>query len=320
MRYLITGGAGFLGSALANRLVREGHEVRVIDDLSSGDRDSLGSGVNFTRGDINDIPLLWAVLQDVDCVYHLAAQVSVAQSLLYPRDYNLVNVGGTVSLMEAMRDAGIRRVVLASSGAIYGEHHEQAVNENDAAQPDSPYAVSKWAAEQYVHTIGNLWGIETVALRIFNAYGPGQSLPVSHAPVIPRFLKAILTGGSVVIFNDGRQSRDFVYVTDVLEALLKASTAERVNRQVFNVGSGLGTTISALVEQLEIVTGRRAQRVWNREKSGGVRQLVADISKAREVLNYHPKVTLDVGLERMLVEDPRFASSRHTSISGEDAP
>ncbi len=319
MRYLITGGAGFLGSALANRLVREGHEVRVIDDLSRGDRDSLGLGVTFTRGDVNDIPLLWTLLQDVDCVYHLAAQVSVAQSLLYPRDYNLVNVGGTVSLMEAMRDAGIRRVVLASSGAIYGAHTEQPVREDNLAQPDSPYAVSKWAAEQYVHTIGNLWGIETVALRIFNAYGPGQSLPVSHAPVIPRFLKAILTGGSVVIFNDGQQSRDFVYVTDVLEALLKASMAERVNREVINIGSGSGTTINVLVEQLEKVTGRRAQRVWNREKSGGVRQLVADISKAREVLNYFPKVTLEAGIDRMLVEDPRFATSYHNSISEEEA-
>jgi len=319
MRYLITGGAGFLGSALANRLVSGGHQVQVIDDLSSGDRESLDSGVYFTRGDVNDIPLLWTLLQDVDCVYHLAAQVSVAQSLLYPRDYNLVNVGGTVSLMEAMRDTGIRRVVLASSGAIYGEHFEQVVNENDAAQPDSPYAVSKWAAEQYVHTIGELWGIETVALRIFNAYGPGQGLPVSHAPVIPRFLKAILTGGSVVIFNDGQQSRDFVYVTDVLEALIQASTAERVNRQVINVGSGSGTTINVLVEQLEKVTGRRAQRVWNREKTGGVRQLVADISKAREVLNYQPKITLDAGLERMLVEDHRFALGRHSSTSGEGA-
>jgi UDP-glucose 4-epimerase len=318
MRYLITGGAGFLGSALANRLVTEGHEVLVIDDLSSGDRESLGSGVTFTRGDVNDIPLLWTLLQDVDCVYHLAAQVSVAQSLLYPRDYNLVNVGGTVSLMEAMRDAGIRRVVLASSGAIYGEHDEQMVKESDAVQPDSPYAVSKWAAEQYVHTIGNLWGIETVALRIFNAYGPGQSLPVSHAPVIPRFLKAILTGGSVVIFNDGQQSRDFVYVTDVLEALLAASTAEKVNRQVINVGSGSGTTIGALVDQLEKVTGRRAQRVWNREKSGGVRQLVADIGKARQVIKYNPKVTLEAGLERMLVEDSRFAIGRNNSFSSDE--
>jgi UDP-glucose 4-epimerase len=308
MRFLITGGAGFLGSALANRLAIDGHEVRVLDDLSSGDRSALQSSVHFTRGDVNNIPLLWSMLQGVDCVYHLAARVSVAQSILYPRDYNMVNVGGTVSLMEAMRDAGIRRVVLASSGAIYGEQRHQPVHEEDVVQPDSPYAVSKWAAEQYVHTIGQLWGIETVALRIFNAYGPGQSLPVSHAPVIPRFLKAILTGGSIVIFDDGKQSRDFIYISDVVEALIKAATAEVVDRQVLNVGSGQETTVNELIDQLEICAGRRANRVWNREKSGGVRRLVADIEKVRGVLGFQPHILLQDGLNQMIAEDPRFSS------------
>lgn len=306
MRFLITGGAGFLGSALTNRLARDGHEVRVVDDLSRGNRNALLDDVNFTRGDINNIPLLWSLLQEVDCVYHLAAQVSVAQSLLYPRDYNTVNVGGTVSLMEAMRDAGIRRVVLTSSGAIYGEQRKQPVRESDPVWPDSPYAVSKWAAEQYVHTIGELWGIETVALRIFNAYGPGQSLPVSHAPVIPRFLKAILTGGSIVIFGTGQQSRDFVYVSDVVEALVKAATAKEVNRQVLNVGSGQETTVNELVEHIEICTNRAALRVWNREKSGGVKRLVADISRAEELLGFQPQVKLSEGLSLILREDPRF--------------
>lgn len=309
MRFLITGGAGFLGSALANRLVSNGHEVRVVDDLSRGDRNALLENVHFTRGDINNIPLLWSMLQEVDCVYHLAAQVSVAQSILYPRDYNTVNVGGTVSLMEAMRDAGIRRVVLASSGAIYGDQEKHPVRETDPVRPDSPYAVSKWAAEQYVHTIGELWGIETVALRIFNAYGPGQSLPVSHAPVIPRFLRAILTGGSVVIFGDGNQSRDFVYVSDVVEALVRAATAKAVNRKVLNVGSGQETTVNEIVEQMEICTGRQAQRVWNREKSGGVHRLVADISRASDLLGFNPQFDLSSGLRRILAEDPRFKDS-----------
>ena len=247
MRFLITGGAGFIGTALVRRLIRDDHEVRVIDDLSSGDRARLPAGAHFTRGDINNIPMLWSVLQDVDCVYHLAARVSVAQSILYPRDYNLVNVGGTVSLMEAMRDAGIRRVVLTSSGAIYGRQSRQPVLESDSPRPDSPYAVSKWASEQYVHTIGQLWGIETVALRIFNAYGPGQHLPVSHAPVVPRFVQATLSGGSVVIFGNGQNSRDFVYVSDVVEALVKAATAKKVNRKVLNIGSGRETTVEELM-------------------------------------------------------------------------
>ncbi len=306
MRFLITGGAGFLGSFLANRLVSDGHQVRVVDDLSSGDRLALLPDVQFTRGDVNNIPLLWSMLQDVDCVYQLAARVSVAQSILYPRDYNKVNVGGTVSMMEAMRDAGIRRVVLASSGAIYGRQTRQPVREDDTPHPDSPYAVSKFAAEQYVHTIGELWGIETVALRIFNAYGPGQRLPVSHAPVIPRYLEAILTQGSIVIYGDGRQSRDFVFVSDVVEALVAAATARSVNRTVLNIGSGQETTVLELITELERCTGKHASQVWNREKSGGVRRLVADISLAEKLLNYRPRVSLNDGLGRMITDDPRF--------------
>jgi UDP-glucose 4-epimerase len=306
MQILITGGAGFLGSALANRLVKDGHAVRVLDDLSSGDRTVLHPAVHFTRGDINDIPLLWSMLQDVDCVYHLAARVSVAQSILYPRDYNAVNVGGTVSLMEAIRDAGVRRIVLASSGAIYGRQPRQPVRETDTPNLDSPYAISKWSAEQYLHTIGSLWGIETVALRIFNAYGPGQSLPVSHAPVVPRFMKAALTGGSVVIFGDGEQSRDFVYLSDVVQALVQAATAAEVNRKVLNIGSGQETTVNALVNAVEAATGRTINRVWNQEKSGGVRRLVADIEQARQLLAFRPKITLEQGLQKMLLEDSRF--------------
>ncbi|MDX1688328.1 MAG: GDP-mannose 4,6-dehydratase [Candidatus Promineifilaceae bacterium] len=306
MRFLITGGAGFLGSALANRLVNDGHNVRVLDDLSNGDRSRLSPAVHFNRGDVNDIPLLWSMLQEVDCVYHLAARVSVAQSVLYPLDYNSVNVGGTVSLMEAMRDAGASRVVLASSGAIYGHQERQPVNEGDPPHPDSPYAVSKWAAEQYLHTIGELWGMETVALRIFNAYGPRQSLPVSHAPVVPRFLQQALSGGSLVIFGDGQQSRDFVYVADVVEALVKAADAESLNRQVINVGSGRETSVRELVDLVEEVTGQRVNRVHNREKSGGVDRLVADITRARELLGWQPRVDLVEGLKRTVVTDERF--------------
>lgn len=306
MRFLVTGGAGFLGSALANRLVRDGHQVRVLDDLSNGNAGCLETAVEFTQGDVDDVPLLWSLLQQVDCVYHLAARVSVAQSILHPRDYNRVNVGGTVSLMEAMRDTGVRRVVFTSSGAIYGRQPEQPVHENDTPHPDSPYAVSKWAAEQYIHTIGELWGMETVALRIFNAYGPRQSLPVSHAPVIPRFLQQALTGGSVVIFGGGEQTRDFVYVTDVVEALVSAATAKGVNRQVINIGSGKETSVVALIEQIEQVAGRYVSRVYNREKVGGVPRLVAEISKAKLLLGFRPYTTLAQGLRLMLEQDGRF--------------
>src|SRR5512137_1007709 len=177
MNFLITCAAGFLASHLANQLAREGHQVRGIDDLSTGDPQSLGPDVHFTRGDVNDRPKLWTLLQEVDCVYHLAARVSVPESVLYPREYNAVNVGGTVSLMEAMRDVGVRRVVLISSGAVYGDQQQQPVVETAFPSPRSPYAVSKLAAEYYLRSIGDLWGIETVSLRVFNAYGQGQHLP-----------------------------------------------------------------------------------------------------------------------------------------------
>lgn len=310
MRFLITGGAGFLGSALANRLVADGNDVRVLDDLSSGDRNKLNASVHFTRGDVNDIPSLWTMLQDVDCVYHLAARVSVAQSVLYPRDYNHVNVGGTVSLMEAMRDVGIRRVVLTSSGAIYGQQADQPVRESDSPKPDSPYAVSKWASENYVHTIGQLWGIETVALRIFNAFGPGQQLPVSHAPVVPGFINAVLTGGSIVIYGDGEQSRDFVFVDDVVDAMVNAATAMNINRKVINIGSGNETTVKELTSLIEVVTGRTAEKVWNRQKTGGVKRLVADIAMAREYLGFQPSRSLDEALRLTMKLDPRFGKER----------
>ncbi len=306
MRFLVTGGAGFLGVALANRLAHDGHDVHVLDDLSHGDATRLDTAVQFTKGDVDNIPLLWSLLRNVDCVYHLAARVSVAESLLHPRDYSRVNVGGTVSLMEAMRDTGVRRVVLSSSGAVYGRQPEQPVHENDVPQPDSPYAVSKWAAEQYLHTIGQLWHIETVALRIFNAYGPWQPLPASHAPVIPRFLQQALSGGSVVLFGDGQQTRDFVYITDVVNALVSAATAGGVNRQVINIGRGLETSIAALVDEMEVVTGQAIHRLHNPEKSGGIPRLVADISRAQMLLGFRPSTNLAKGLQQILKEDGRF--------------
>jgi len=308
MRFLITGGAGFLGSALARQLVGGGHQVRVLDDLSAGDPGRLDRRVLFTRGDVRDVPRLWTLLQGVDCVYHLAARVSVSESILYPRDYNDINVGGTVSVMEAMRDAGIKRVILSSSGALYGEQGQQPISETAIPHPTSPYAVSKVAAEYYVSTIGALWGIETVALRIFNAYGPGQELPPAHAPVIPQFIRQTLSGGSLVIFGDGTQTRDFVYVDDIVDALVAAATARHVDRLVINIGSGQETSINQLVEWTAAATGREPHILHNRQESGGVSRLVADVGLAREKLDWIPQVSLQEGLRRILAEDARFGA------------
>ncbi len=307
MHVLITGGAGFLGAALANRLVSQGHHVRVLDDLSAGDRDRLDRRVAFTRGDTRDIPKLWTLLRGVDCVYHLAARVSVPESVLYPVEYNAVNVGGTVALMTAVRDAQVKRVVLTSSGAAYGEQAAQPVAERVPLQPQTPYAVSKMAAEHYVLAIGALWGIETVILRVFNAYGPGQPLPPAHAPVIPQLLKQVLGGGSLVIYGSGEQTRDFVYISDVVDALQAAATADGVNRTVMNVGSGREVSINALVAEIGSVSGRAPHILQSTAESGGVSRLVADIRLAREKLGFRPRVSLEEGLRHVLAEDPQFA-------------
>ncbi len=306
MHFLITGGAGFLGTALANHLAGQGHQVRVLDDVSAGDPAALDSRVLFTRGDVRDIPKLWTLLKGTDCVYHLAARVSVPESVLYPVDYNAVNVGGTVSLMTAVRDAGVKRVILASSGAAYGRQEQQPVREDATMHPDSPYAVSKLASEYYLHSVGALWKIETVVLRIFNAYGSRQPLPPSHAPVIPRFLKQVVSGGSVVMFGQGKQTRDFCYISDVVNALAAAATAERVNRAVINIGSGQEVSIEQLVDKIERAAGREAHRLVNEEEDSGVLRLVADIRLASQLLKWKPHVSLDDGLKRILAEDERF--------------
>ena len=311
MRFLVTGGAGFLGAALANRLAAGGHTVRVLDDLTTGDPARLNPAVLFTRGDVTDVPKLWTLLQDIDCVYHLAARVSVPESILYPRDYNAVNVGGTVAVMEAMRDAGIKRVVFASSGAIYGEQQQQPVHEDLPPQPDSPYAVSKLAAEHYVGTIGALWKIETVRLRIFNAYGPSQPLPPAHAPVVPNFLRQAMTGGSIVLFGDGKQTRDFVYVNDVVDALEAAATARNVDRAVINIGSGTETSIAALVDLIGRTLNIPIEPLRN-SGGGGVNRLWANIGKAHALLGYNPHISLDEGLRLTLERDPRFQRAATT--------
>lgn len=310
MRVFISGGAGFIGSHLANKLHSRGHFVRVLDDLSGGEPALLDSGINLTRGDVSDIPKLWSLLQGVDVVYHLAARVSVPASILYPREYNHVNVGGTVSLLEACRDVGIQRVVLASSATVYGDQAVQPVDEECSTSPAVPYAVSKLAAEQYLFNISQLSSFEAVALRIFNAYGPGQPLPPVHAPVIPQFMHQILGGGSVVVFGDGSQSRDFVYIDDVVEALISAATAPQIDQQIINVGSGKETTVRELIDQIATVAGKKANALYNNESSGGIARLVADVSKAQRLLDYTPSVDLNTGLERLFAEDPLFQNTQ----------
>ncbi len=306
MRFLITGAAGFLGAPLANSLVADGHRVVGLDDLSTGDPQRLSPEVHLVRGDVNDRPKLWSLLQDVDCVYHLAARVIVPESVLYPREYNLVNVGGTVTLMEAMRDVGVKRVILISSGTIYGNQRNQPMKESCRPNPRSPYAVSKLSAEYYVRTIGDLWEIETVCLRVFNAYGPGQPLPPSHPPVIPYCLRQAMDNGTIVIHGNGEQTRDYVFIEDVVDAMVAASFAEKINRLIINVGSGKETSVNEIVKTVKDLTGTKPEIVVNKSHDSGPSRMCADLALATKKLGYHPKVNLKEGLIRITENDMRF--------------
>jgi UDP-glucose 4-epimerase len=310
MRFLITGGAGFIGTALANALVAAEHDVRVLDDLSAGDPTRLDPRVLFTRGDVRNVPTLWTQLQDVECVIHLAARVLVPESVLYPQEYNDVNVGGTVAVMTAVRDVGVPRVVLASSAAVYGNQPQQPVHEALSPHPLSPYAVAKVAAEHYVTTLGQLYGCETVVLRIFNAYGPGQRVPPAHAPVVPLFLRRAMGGGSLVIFGDGRQTRDLVYIDDVVRALVAAATISGIHGHIINIGSGVETSVNDLVRYVAVVTAKTPIVIYNEAQHGGVQRLVADLALAGQLLGYAPRVMLLDGLRLLLAKDPQLSRAQ----------
>lgn len=295
-----------MGTALSNRLAKQGHRVRVLDDCSAGNPVYLLPEIEFVQGDINEKTLLWKLLQDVDCVFHLAAKVSVPESALFPSSYNLVNVSGTVTLMEAIRDTKVRRIVMASSGAIYGRQEQTPYLETFEVHPESPYAVSKLSAEHYVRAISAQAGVEAVCLRIFNAYGPGQRAPHSNPPIIANFLKHALTNGTIIIHGDGTQTRDYVYVDDVINALVTSSTATGVDQQVINIGSGVETSVLELVRLVRKVTGKKPEEVFNPLKSGGSDRMCAGIAKAQEKLNYIPLVPLETGLRLTIERDPQY--------------
>lgn len=303
MKCFVTGAAGFLGTALSNRLVREGHEVIGLDDCSAGIPEHLSPEVEFVRNDLNSKESLWRLLKNIDCIYHLAAKVIVPDSLLYPGEYEKTNAGGTVTLLEAMHDVGNRKMIFASSGAIYGNQPVMPLREDMAPRPESPYAVSKLSGELYIRTIGQLWGLQAVCLRIFNCYGPFQGFSFTHSPVIPTFLRQCALKGTVVIHGDGTKTRDFVYVDDVVDAFIAASSLEDSDETVINIGSGQETSVSDVLTMAEKVTGKSAQLIYNPRRVGGAERMCADLTIARNKLNYSPKVMLEEGMRRTFEAD-----------------
>jgi nucleoside-diphosphate-sugar epimerase len=296
MRCLVTGGGGFIGSNIAERLLEEGHEVRVLDSFATGHRSNVGSDVEVVEGDVQSYERVHNATRDVEVVFHQAALPSVPRSVQDPLMSNAVNVTGTLNVLLGARDNGVRRVVFASSSSVYGANPTLPKHEALTLAPISPYAVSKQAGESYCRAFAEVYGLETVALRYFNVFGPRQDPNSQYAAVVPRFITAALTGEPVTIYGDGTQSRDFTYVGNVVEANLLAMDAPDVAGAVMNVAMGDSTTLNELVALLERVMEREIEVHHAPPRIGDVKHSMADIGAAREKLGFAPRIGLREGL------------------------
>jgi nucleoside-diphosphate-sugar epimerase len=305
MRVLVTGGAGFIGSHLVERLLEDGHEVRVLDNFSTGRRENLlelGSAVELVEGDIQSYERAHTAVRECEIVFHQAALPSVPRSVQDPLTTNASNVIGTLNVLLAARDSGVRRVVFASSSSVYGAGTGEPRKEDQRPVPISPYAVGKLAAEGYCRSFWEVYGLETVSLRYFNTFGPRQDPLSQYAAVIPKFATAFLTGQSPIVFGDGEQSRDFTYVENVVDANLLAGAARGVAGAVFNIASGASFTVNTLLERLRELTARDVEPQYAATRPGEVRHSRADVSAAGTALGYRPLVSFDKGLELTIAD------------------
>ncbi len=296
---LVTGGAGFIGSHIVERLVGLGHEVRVLDNFSTGKRENLSSfegGIDVIEGDIRDVPSVERAVKGVEVVFHEAALASVPRSVADPASSNEVNVTGTLNLLVASRDSGVRRFVFASSSSVYGNSPELPKRESMAPSPESPYAASKLAAENYCRIFFSLYGLECVSLRYFNVFGPRQDPGSEYAAVVPLFVTALLEGRAPTIYGDGEQSRDFTYVANVVDANMLALSADGAAGEVFNIACGHTATVNELLARMQELTGTSLASHHTDQRAGDVKHSFADISKAEGTLGLDPKVLFDEGL------------------------
>jgi UDP-glucose 4-epimerase len=305
MRILVTGGAGFIGSHLADRLVEAGHNVRVLDNLSSGKRSNLAraAGVELVEGDIRDAATVHRALKEIEVVYHLAAVASVQASIDDPLGTHGSNFVGTLNLLEAARVHGARRLVYASSAAVYGDTDVLPVSERSLTNPLSPYAADKLAGEHYLKFYGAKHGLETVAFRFFNVYGPRQDPASPYSGVIGIFVERIRRAQPVTIFGDGRQTRDFVYVRDLIDVLTAAATNERIVGAVLNVGRGVECSLLELLASLERLVGRPVPRRHAPARTGDILRSRADVRRLERVLGRVPRTTIDIGLAELLASE-----------------
>lgn len=300
MRYLITGGAGFIGSHLADALLEAGHDVRVLDDFSTGRRSNLEFAIATRRikiveGDVREPGIVRQVVDGVDGIFHLAALVSVPQSIEDPQRSFDINACGTVNVLEAARQTRIPRVMLASSAAVYGDAPAPA-QEDAVPRPLSPYALDKLVAEQYAAQYCHLYGMQTTALRLFNVYGPRQDPASAYSGVISVFADRIRQGKAVSVYGDGEQTRDFVHVSDVVQAATLAMQAGPPGFAAYNVGAGRAVSINSLVEILSAIAAGRPRIVHQPARDGEVRHSRADISRIQRALGYRPRCDLESGL------------------------
>ena len=302
--YLITGGCGFIGSHIAETLAGEGHTVRVFDNLSSGHLENLrgfADRVEVVRGDIREPDALRAALRGIEFVFHEAALVSVAVSVQQPEENDAINIRGTLNVLQAARAAGARRVVFASSAAVYGNDPALPKREDMPPEPESPYALGKLAGEYYLRLFSKLYGLETVALRYFNVFGPRQDASSMYSGVISKFTADLQAGRAPTIFGDGGQTRDFVFVKDIVQANLLAMRSPRVGHgETFNVATNSQTSLLVLLETLQQIVGRRVVPQFREGRAGDIRHSFADISKAQRELDYQPRFNLETGLRQLL--------------------
>jgi UDP-N-acetylglucosamine/UDP-N-acetyl-alpha-D-glucosaminouronate 4-epimerase len=318
MKVLVTGGAGFIGSNLVERLLEEGHDVRVLDNFSTGRRENLvhvADDVDIVEGDVQSYERAHRAVQGCEVVLHQAALPSVPRSIQDPLTTNATNIVGTLNVLLAARDSGIRRVVYASSSSVYGAGEQLPKTEEQTPDPMSPYAVGKLAGEGYCRSFFEVYGLETVALRYFNVFGPRQDPLSQYAAVIPRFITAFLADTPVTIYGDGEQSRDFTHVVNVVDANVLAMSTASVAGRTYNVACGERITINQLVESLREVTGREVQPNYAPARPGEVRHSHADIGRARRELGYEPRVLFQEALRTTVDVHSRNGEFATTAIA-----
>ena len=301
MRYLVTGGAGFIGSNMVDELVRRGHQVVVLDDLSAGKEANLAGvrgKIDLHVGSITDLAKVQAACVGVDYVIHLAARTSVPRSVKDPIETNKVNIDGTLNVLVAARDAQVRRFVYAASSSAYGETPTLPKVESMPSEPISPYGVTKYVGELYAQVFGRVYGLGNASVRYFNVFGPRQDPTSQYSGVLSRFMLAVLEGQQPVVYGDGEQSRDFTYIENVVDETLRACEAKGASGLVFNGGTGARITLNEVLKLLEKISGQKIQAKYDPPRTGDILHSQADVSLARKVLGYEPGVQFEEGLRR----------------------